>query len=141
MTAGVRRGVGACLALLLWVGMAGAGFAAAPCAEGAVPMARSELFFGTGRAAAPPVSEAEWQAFVDAEITPRFPDGLTHFPASGQWRGADGAVAREGSFVLLLWHAPSAEADAALAEIRALWMRRFDQESVMQVEGLSCVRF
>ena len=31
--------------------------------------------------------------------------------------------------------------DDALDEIRALWMRRFDQESVMQVDGISCVRF
>lgn len=130
---------------LLALGAAGEALAASPplpsCAEGAEPMVSRELFFGTGRAGAAPVSKAEWQGFVDAEITPRFPDGLTHFPASGQWRGADGTLVRERSFVLLLWHAPSAEADAALDEIRALWMRRFDQESVMQVDGISCVRF
>ena len=60
---------------------------------------------------------------------------------SGQWRGADGTLVRERTHVLLLWHAPAAEATEALDEIRALWMQRFDQESVMQVDGMSCVRF
>ncbi|MDF2233552.1 DUF3574 domain-containing protein [Albimonas sp. CAU 1670] len=112
-----------------------------PCPEGTDPMMRRELFFGTARPDAPPVDEAQWQAFVDAEVTPRFPDGLTHFPAAGQWRGADGAVVRERAHVLLIFHAPSPAAEAALAEIRALWKDRYDQESVMQVDGTACVGF
>lgn len=112
-----------------------------PCPEGMEPMMRRELFFGTARPDAPPVDEAQWQAFVDDEITPRFPDGLTHHPAAGQWRGVDGAVVRERAHVLLIFHAPSPDADAALAEIRGLWTARYDQESVMQVDGIACVGF
>ncbi|MDT7646191.1 MAG: hypothetical protein QOC75_3191, partial [Pseudonocardiales bacterium] len=37
------------------------------------PYERTELFFGTGRAGAAPVSDQEFDAFTDAEITPRFP--------------------------------------------------------------------
>ena len=40
--------------------------------------ARTELYFGTARSDnQPPVSEAEFQSFLDNNITPAFPDGLT----------------------------------------------------------------
>ena len=53
---------------------------------------RTELYFGL---AVPPgpdgqpagqVSEEDWQWFLDEEITPRFPEGLTILEAGGQWR-------------------------------------------------------
>lgn len=58
---------------------------------------RSELYFGVGsedgssaRVKTDAISEERWRAFLDAEVTPRFPDGLTVFDAYGQWlfRGA-----------------------------------------------------
>ncbi|HET6782494.1 MAG TPA: DUF3574 domain-containing protein, partial [Pseudoxanthomonas sp.] len=52
---------------------------------------RSELYFGVGEESGPadrpqaePISEAQWRAFLDKEVTPRFPDGLTVFDAYGQ---------------------------------------------------------
>ncbi|PCO16625.1 hypothetical protein CQA18_26060, partial [Enterobacter hormaechei] len=33
------------------------------------------------------ISAAEWQTFVDSQVTPRFKDGLTVFDAKGQWLG------------------------------------------------------
>lgn len=36
------------------------------------------------------VSDEDWRAFLAAEVTPRFPDGLTVIDAAGQWR--DGAA-------------------------------------------------
>ena len=53
---------------------------------------RSELYFGVGeergageREQANTISDAQWRAFLDKEVTPRFPDGLTVFDAYGQW--------------------------------------------------------
>ena len=50
---------------------------------------RCELYFGVGTFGAPDdgVSEMRWRAFLDRQVTPRFPDGLTVLDAYGQWRG------------------------------------------------------
>jgi len=36
------------------------------------------------------VSEEDWQRFLNVEVTPRFPDGLTVYDVYGQYRGSDG---------------------------------------------------
>lgn len=45
---------------------------------------RTELYFGTGRPDGSVVSDAEFQQFVDIQVTPRFPDGLTLLAGYGQ---------------------------------------------------------
>ena len=56
--------------------------------------ARTELFFGSARAGGE-VTEAEFKQFLDAFITPRFPDGLTLLTGLGQflWLGGTRAGA------------------------------------------------
>ena len=80
-------------------------------------------------------------AFVDAEVTPRFPDGLTVLRGPGQWRDRDGVVSREQSHILVIWHEPTGRYETDIEAIRAAYTSRFDQESVMRVEGQSCVSF
>lgn len=113
----------------------------AACRQGAARMARLELLFGTGRPDGGAVGEVEWQAFVDAEVTPRFPDGLTVLTGYGQWRKTHG-LRKEGSRILLIWHAPAADSEAKIEAIRDAYKVRFGQDSVMRVDGgLSCVTF
>ena len=64
--------------------------------------ARTELFFGTAKPDGV-VTEEEFLAFLDAEITPRFPDGLTLLRGDGQFSGEDGVIVKEQSFVLILF--------------------------------------
>ncbi|MGD1876128.1 MAG: DUF3574 domain-containing protein [Kiloniellaceae bacterium] len=112
------------------------------CAEGAFAMARLELYFGTQRPGGAPVTAAEWGAFLDEEVTPRFPDGLTVLQGNGQWRNGQGVVTKETSAVLLVLYEPSAEKEAAIQDIRAAYKDRFDQQSVMRVDaGEQCVSF
>ena len=111
------------------------------CAPSARTMARLELLFGTTRPHGPPVSSEEWAAFLDLEVTPRFPEGLTVLHGPGQWRGSNGTVAREQSRILVIWHSPSNRTEADIEAIRAAYKHRFDQESVMRVDGVSCVSF
>ena len=66
-------------------------------------------------------------------MTPRFPQGLTVWRADGQWRGADGVIVREPSFVLELIHPDSAAPERAVTEIIADYKHRFQQESVLRV--------
>jgi hypothetical protein len=112
------------------------------CAEGAFPMARLELYFGTQKPGGAPVTDAEWGAFLNEEVTPRFPDGLTVLTGNGQWRNAQGVITKETSAVLVILYEPSAEKEAAIEDIRAAYKDRFDQESVMRVDaGTQCVSF
>ena len=87
------------------------------------------------------VSPADWQAFVDAEATPRFPAGLSVWPAAGQWRAGDGALVREQSFVLNIVHAPTPADEAAVVAIVQAYKQRFHQESVLRVASAVCVAF
>ena len=48
------------------------------------------------------VTDEAWRGFLAAEVTPRFPDGLTVLDANGQWRGDDDVILRERSKVLLI---------------------------------------
>jgi hypothetical protein len=114
----------------------------ATCAPGDTAMRRSVLYFG---AAIPDSSDtvdaAEWQAFLDRDVTPRFPDGLTWFDARGQWRGHDGQVIGEDSRVLILLHGDDAAATASIETIRNAYKQTFAQEAVMVERELSCVAF
>ena len=111
------------------------------CTPPAAVMLRLELLFGMGRKSGGEVSEDEWRAFLDAEVTPRFPDGLTVLTGYGQWRNAAGALATETSRVLVIWAKPAPEVQASIEVIRAAWKTRFQQESVMRVDSASCVSF
>ena len=111
------------------------------CRGSAKAMARLELLFGSARRQGAAISDEEWTAFLDTEVTPRFPDGLTVLSGPGQWRGKNGHVERERSFVLVVWYEPSRAADAHIEAIRSVFKQRFAQESVMRVDGASCVSF
>jgi hypothetical protein len=97
---------------------------------------RTELYFGTNKPAGGKVSEAEWQAFVDEEITARFPDGLTILNADGQWRGKDGSITREKSKVLVLFYPRKDRrpVHTKIEEIRSEYKIRFQQESVIRID-------
>ena len=103
--------------------------------------ARLELLFGSMLPGGQSVSEADWLDFVDAEITPRFPEGLTVLTGTGQWRNARGEIIREPARVLVIWYRPVAQSEATIAAIRNAYRLRFQQESVMRVDGASCVTF
>ena len=49
----------------------------------------TQLYFGLGSAGKPSegVTEAAWQDFLDTEVTPRFPAGLSVMEVYGQWQG------------------------------------------------------
>ncbi len=49
----------------------------------------TRLYFGLGPADHPDqgISEARWREFLDREVTPRFPDGLSVADVYGQWQG------------------------------------------------------
>lgn len=111
------------------------------CGELAQAMTRMELVFGMSRKGAAEVTEAEWQAFLEAEVTPRFPDGLTVLTGYGQWRNAEGRIGKETSRTLIVWHRSTPATVASVEAIRKAWTQRYQQESVMHTTANGCVSF
>lgn len=110
------------------------------CGADQSPRVVESLYFGANKPGGE-VDAAQWRAFVDTEVTPRFPQGLSVLQAAGQWRNAQGVVERETSRVLQIVHAGSAEEEAAIGAIQAQYKRLHAQEAVMRVRGAACVSF
>jgi hypothetical protein len=125
-------------ALLVSAALAGCASAPLRCDPPARAQVQDLLYFGT-RTPAGEVSPAQWAAFLEDTVTPRFPAGLTVWTAQGQWRDDAGAAVREASYVLNLVHPPGAAAEQAIADIIAAYRQRFDQQSVLRVRSLACV--
>ena len=110
------------------------------CQSGEQLAIQDSLYFGTGKPNGVVTAE-EWSDFLQTEVTPRFPQGLTVQEASGQWRGADGAIVREATHVLQLVHPDDASSNKRVAEIIASYKAKFQQEAVLRVRAGACVSF
>lgn len=97
---------------------------------------RTELYFGRSKPRGGVVSEAEWTAFLADTVTPRFPDGFTVLTAIGQYREKSGRIVSEPSqVVIFLYHGRAKmESRAKIEEIRAAYVKKFEQESVLRVD-------
>ncbi|MDG9718104.1 DUF3574 domain-containing protein [Streptomyces sp. DH24] len=108
------------------------------------PYVETQLFFGTERPdGGPAVTDEEFTAFVDQEVTPDFPAGLTVQTGRGQWRDAHGRIEKERSYELVLLY-PVAQArasDRKIEEIRRAYEKTFGQESVARVDIRTRVDF
>jgi hypothetical protein len=101
------------------------------CAAPLKPAVEVDLYFGE-------VGPADWRAFLDEEVTPRFPDGLSVIDIYGQYRNRQGTIERERSklLVIVLFDAP-AHASRVQAIVDS-FRRRYKQESVLRVERPIC---
>jgi hypothetical protein len=103
--------------------------------------ARTELLFGLSRSDGPDITEEEFQSFVDLQVTPRFPEGLTLLAGNGQFQDSTGNIVQEGSKLLILLYPFSKDRSALVDEVRAEYKTTFQQESVLRVDEHSCVSF
>ncbi len=112
------------------------------CRGGQRPTQVAELMFGRNIGNRIGVSEARWSQFVDREITPRFPNGLTVFNAAGQWRDrASNRIVREASKIVQIVLPGDVEDIARLNEIAEAYKTRFKQQSVGMIVRPACVSF
>lgn len=121
-------------------GAASAGSASA-CPQGLRPANTAQLFFGRSMGDGGEVSDADWRSFVDAEVSPRFPDGLSISDVYGQWKSPAGDFVREDSKALFIVLAGKPGERQRLDLIRDAYKRRFHQQSVLLVEQPACVAF
>ena len=111
------------------------------CRQGEQALVQDTLYFGTGKPQGGVVTPQEWDGFLGDIVTPRFPQGLSVLPASGQWRGADGAIVRESSYLLQLVHPDDKTSDQAVNAIVASYKSQFQQEAVLRARSRACVSF
>ncbi|MFF3646031.1 DUF3574 domain-containing protein [Streptomyces sp. NPDC002564] len=118
--------------------------AAASTVSRGKPFTETRLFFGTERPdGGPAVTDKQFMAFIDKEVTPGFPDGLTIQDGRGQWRDSHGKIERERSYELILLY-PTPEAgkrDAQIEEIRGDYEKAFAQDSVARLDEHTRVDF
>lgn len=138
------------LSLLILATMLGAG-----CAETEInayagqPQLRGDhyiqtiLIFGLSRPDGSVITQDEWQAFMDAHITPRFGQGLTIIDTDGHWMMQSGEMIKEDSrTIFLLYDAASTQqADASIEAIKDEYKKLFDQEAVLRIDSEAAVSF
>lgn len=96
------------------------------------------VYFGRNKADGSVVSEADWQGFLDATVSPQFPDGFSWLNSHGQWRDGSGKLWQEPGFQLVVLSkdpvAPKIQA------VSAAYRQAFAQLAVLQERAKVCVR-
>ena len=133
-------GVAALLALLAACTPQPPQTAAPACAAPLKPALQLDLYFGLATKGRE-IGEAEWAAFLNEEVTPRFPDGLSVIDVAGQYRNPAGHIARERSKLLVV---VVLDAPVHVPKVQAIvdaYKRQFNQLSVLHVERAICAMF
>ena len=122
--------------LIVVLGLAGcaSGPPRLACPRGQSELRTAQIFLGAAK-----VSDSELRKFVDAEVTPRFPDGVTVVDGGGQWKGADNRLMREAAKVVLIVLPPRGDPQARVEAVRTAYRTRFKQESVVVMPPPACV--
>lgn len=104
----------------------------------------TKLYFGLGPMDRPDqgISESKWREFLDKEVTPRFPDGLSVVDVYGQWQGkGQSAPERLRSKMLIIDYLDSQQNREKVQAIRAAWKQMTGDQSVMRVTEPADVSF
>jgi hypothetical protein len=101
-----------------------------------------DLLFGRNIGGRLGVTESRWEQFLAAEVTPRFPDGLTVLDGAGQWRDEKRKIiTRERSKVIMIVVAEHADLQEKIDAVVAAYKQRFRQQSVGVVVRPACASF
>jgi hypothetical protein len=112
----------------------------------------TKLYFGLGRFESGTetgadhtearVTESGWLEFLDTEVTPRFPDGLSVIDVYGQWQGKTmSKPERLRSKLLVIDYPDTAENRAKIEAIRTAWKKKTGDQSVLCVTQPAQVSF
>lgn len=109
----------------------------------------TQLYFGLGPSDAPGkgVSEQTWRAFLDKEVTPRFPAGFSVLDVYGQWLNKPGRGEApspperiRSKMIIVVYHSTPEEA-ARIDAIRTAWKALTGDQSVLRVTTSADVSF
>lgn len=111
------------------------------CPAGQEELRTAQLFLGRSHGEAARIDEGALKAFIDTEITPRFPDGLTVLDGGGQWRGSENQLIREAAKVVLIVLPQRGEGQGRIEAVRAAYRAKFRQETALLITQAACVSF
>jgi Protein of unknown function (DUF3574) len=104
----------------------------------------TKLYFGLGLVDRPDqgISEAQWRDFLDHEVTPRFPAGLSVLDVYGQWQGKTQTTPERLRSKLLMIDYPDTQMNRdKIDAIRAAWKKLTGDRSVLRVTQPADVSF
>jgi hypothetical protein len=129
------RAAGAAILALTLAGCMSAPKAA--CPAGQAQLRTAQLFLS----AKPPakISDGDIRKFVDAEVTPRFPAGVTVVDGGGQWRGDENRLIREAAKVVMIVLPETGDPAAKVEAVRAAYRAKFKQDSLVVLPPPACV--
>lgn len=107
------------------------------CGSGGQRAVQEVVYFGIDTPSGS-VTPEDWTRFLTDTVTPRFPDGLSVWQASGQWRAASGVMVNEPTYILSLIHPDNATTNKAMQDILSSYKTRFHQEAVLRVSSAVC---
>ena len=103
---------------------------------------RTELYFGRSKPDGKTITDDEWSEFLAEVVTPRFPDGFTVFDGVGQYREKSGQIVKEQTKIVFFLYSRKERkiSSTEIDEIRAAYVKRFNQESVLRIDLQRSVR-
>jgi len=108
----------------------------AACPMGQEELRTAQLFLGRGAPKSGAV-EQDIRRFVDEEISPRFPDGVTVMDGGGAWKGSENLLVREATKVVLIVM-PRTGGPERVEAVRAAYRSRFQQDTALLINQSSC---
>jgi hypothetical protein len=127
-------------AILMLAGLGLAGCVAAPrpaCPAGQAQMRTAQLFLEAKGPAR--LNDADLRRFLDQEVTPRFPDGVTVVAGGGKWKGAENRMIRDAAKVVLIVLPSKGDPQPKVDAVRAAYRTRFKQDSTVVMPPPACV--
>jgi hypothetical protein len=117
-----------------------------PVMQSAPTWTKTELYFPIGdwmETALSTEGESRWAAFLDNEVTPRFPEGVKGIEVYGQSISpkAGSPVSRERSRLVVILHPATKEASDKIEEIRAAWKKPGGAVPVLRISEPADVGF
>ncbi len=105
--------------------------------------ATAELVFGrVAEDGSGGVSEADFARFLDGEVSPRFPEGLTVIDAEGRMMTPPaGSMIREPAKLVMIVLPGDKDDSTKLQAVRLAYVKRFHQQSVLLMTHGDCVSF
>jgi len=125
-------------AAILMLGLAGCmTVPRSACPAGQAQLRTAQLFLS----ARPPakITDSDIRKFVDAEVTPRFPQGVTVVDGGGQWRGDENRLIREAAKVVLIVLPEKGDPAGKVQAVRAAYRSRFKQDAVVVLPPPACM--
>ena len=99
-------------------------------------LTKDELYFGLLKPNGEEISETNWKQFINSQVTPRFPEGLTVLNADGQYMNTC-----EKAKLVVIIHANTPKDNRSISEVISHYKEAFQQQSVLRVTTSVTVLF